>query len=153
MDSYNAGARARLAFAVAGRDTADYARGLVGDVGTPQLAGERIRNARRVRLLALTMLDRAVLIEALTGTSWAAIADALALPESEARKRYEETVEKWARALPTGVLDATIFGDATTGLRHDHDPEGTAAALDAWFQRHAEPWEGADNPVTRSLSD
>lgn len=152
VSGYNAGARARLAFAVAGRDSADYARGLVGDVGTPQLPGERIRAARTLRLLGLSVLDRAVLIEALTGTSWAAIAEALALPESEARQRYETTVQLWSKELPAGQLDATIFGDHTTGLRHDLDPEGTAAALDAWFQRHAEPWDGADTPVTRALT-
>lgn len=152
MTTYNAGARARLAFAVAGREASDYARGLVGDVGSPQLPGERVRNARRLRLLALSVLDRAVLIEALTGTSWAEIAEALAMPEDEVRRRYEATVEQWARELPAAMLDATIYGDLTTGLRHDHDPEGTAAAIDAWYSRHAEPWEGADTPVQRALS-
>lgn len=139
-----------MAFAVAARETADYARGLVGDVGTPQLPGERIRNARRLRLLTLSLLDRAVLIEALTGTSWPEIADALALPEDETRRRYEPTVQQWAVEL--AKQDPSIYGDLTVGMRHDADPEGTAAALDAWFSRHAEPWDGADTPVTRALT-
>lgn len=151
MGGYNAGARARLALAVALRESSDYARGLVGDVGVAHLPGELIRNVRRLRLIDLTALDRAVLVEALTGTSWAELAAALALPESEVRRRYEETVDLWTRQLPAGEVDATIYGDLTTGLRHDHDPEGTAAAVDAWYRRHAEPWDGEDSPVSRAL--
>lgn len=138
--------------AVALREVADYGRGMVGDVGAAHVPGELIRNARRLRLLALSALDRAVLIEALSGTSWDVIADALVMPVGEVRRRYEETVTLWSQALPTGEVDATIYGDHTTGLRHDHDPEGTAAALDGWYNRHMEPWEDEDTPVQRALT-
>lgn len=152
VGEYNAGARAKLALATALREDSDYARGLVADVGVKHLPGELIRNVRRLRLLGLSALDRAVLVEVLTGTSWEDVAEALVMPVGEVRRRYEETVELWRKALPTGELDATIYGDLTTGLRHDHDPEGTAEALDGWYNRHCDPWQSEDTPVQRALT-
>ena len=155
-DRYNPPARASLAFSVAGRDASDYARDLVRDVATPMPAGERILTARNLRLLALKVLDRAVLMEALAGTSWEVIGDALGLGEEEARRRYEPTVAQWRHELPTELIDATIFGDMTTGLLHDHDPEGTALTIDAWIARYRDPWDGPQpvpGPVTRALTD
>lgn len=143
--------RARLAMAVAGREAADWARGTVRDVATPMLPGERIRQWRRLRAMALTGLDRAVLVELLEGSTWDQVADALGLPVGETRRRYEETFALWCEELPPTAMDATIFGDFTTGLRQDPDPEGTARALDSWAARHAEPWEAVEEPVTRSL--
>ena len=153
VGDYNAGARARLAFAVALRESADYARGLISDVGTDHAPGELIRNTRKLRLLDLSALDRAVLIEALSGTSWACIAEALVMPMTEAAMRkYEPVVALWRQELDAGEVDATIYGDLTTGLRHDHDPEGTAVSVDAGSNRHMEPWEEEDTPVQRALS-
>jgi hypothetical protein len=152
VGDYNAAARARLALAVALRESADYARGIVADVGTQHRPGELIRHARTLRLLGLSALDRAVLIEALSGTSWECIAEALVMPVSVARRKYEPVVELWMRELPAGEVDATIYGDLTTGLRHDHDPEGTAVSVDAWYNRHMEPWEEEDTPVQRALT-
>jgi len=150
----SAGARASLAFAVAGRDAADYARGLVADVDKDHSPGERIRQARQLRIITLLVLDRAVLVEALTGTSWDAISDALMIPKDEVIRRYAPTVQRWRDDLDSGRVDATIFGDFTTGLLDDPDPEGTARTVDAWVARHAEPWDvepdGA-GPVTRAL--
>ena len=60
----------RLAYAVAARDTADHARSLIGDLSTPLHVGDRIRAARQLRIHALTVLDRAVLIERADGASW-----------------------------------------------------------------------------------
>jgi len=152
VGGYNAAARARLALAVALRESADYARGLIGDVGAEHAPGELIRNVRRLRLLDLSGLDRAVLIEALSGTSWEQIAEAMVMPVGEVRRKYEPVVTLWMQELPAGEVDATIYGDLTTGLRHDHDPEGTAVSLDAWYNRHMEPWEDEDTPVQRALS-
>lgn len=152
VGEYNAGARARLAFAVALRESADYARGLIADVGTEHMPGELIRNTRRLRLLDLSALDRAVLIEALSGASWECIAEALVMPVGEARRKYEPVVALWRQELDAGEVDATIYGDLTTGLRHDHDPEGTAVSVDAWYNRHMEPWEEEDTPVQRALA-
>lgn len=150
----NVGVRARLAYAVASREVADYARGLVGDTATPMLPGERIRAARRLRVLALSVLDRAVLVELAAGASWANVADALGLPEAEVRRRYQETAARWVsgQSPDEADLDLSIYGDFSTGLHPDSDPEGMAAALDAWYLRHSEPWdERADGPVTRAL--
>lgn len=147
--------RAKVAMAVGAREAADYARGLVGDVSTPMLPGERVRAARRLRVLALTVLDRAVLVERAQGCSWAEIARALSLSEEETVARYAETFEQWvAERAPEGI-DASVLGDFGIGLRFDEDPEGTAASVDAWYARHAEPWEHAEaqgGPCTRALS-
>lgn len=113
--------------------------------------GERIEQARRLRALAMTVLDRAVLVELLTGSTWDEVADALGRTVEDARRIYEPTLELWALDQPVGGLDATIFGDFTTGLPHDPDPEGTARAVDAWCARHSEPWDAVDEPVTRAL--
>lgn len=152
VGTYNAGARARLAMARYLRDSADYARGLTGDVGVEHMPGELIRNARKLRLLDLSVLDCAVLVEALSGVSWDRIAEALVMPVTEVRRKYEPVVERWLQELPAGEVDATIYGDLTTGLRHDHDPEGTAVSIDAWYNRHMEPWEEEDTPVQRALA-
>ena len=153
MTEPNIGVRARLAFAVAARESADYSRGLVGDVGTPMLPGERIRAARRLRVLAMTILDRAVLVELAAGTSWAEVADNLALPEAEVRRRYEEGFMVWSEGEPPIGLNMTLWGDFGTALDPDSDPAGMAAALDLWFGRHSEPWEQAtDQPVSRILT-
>lgn len=139
--------------AVAARENADYARGLVGDISTPMLPGERIRAARRLRVLALTVLDRAVLIERAAGCSWEEIARALGLSVDETRARYEETWQVWcAEAAPAGV-DARVQGEHGLGLRFDEDPQGTAEMLDAWYMRHAEPWDDAPSeaPCVRAL--
>jgi hypothetical protein len=145
--------RARIAQAVAARETADFARGLVGDVATPMMPGERIRKARRLRLLALTVLDRTVLIERALGASWAEIADALARSEDAVRDTYEEVFERWAANLPPEGMDASIIGDFTIGLRPDMDPLGTAESLDLWYERTRDDWDSSDqHPVTRAVT-
>lgn len=145
----NPGQRARLALAVAAREAADYAHGYVGDVSVPMPAGERIRSVRRLRLMALAVLDRAVLVELADGASWQEVADSLGLPLDETLRRYQETADLWAGA--DGPQAAGV-GDFEVGLAGDLDPAGTAAALDAWYVRHAEPWDArVDRPVSSAL--
>lgn len=147
--------RARIALAVAARETADLGRGVVGDVSTPMRRGERIRAARRIRLLSLAVLDRAVLAELSEGATWAEVGDAVGgLDAEEARRRYESTWREWLD--PDQV--SGDFGDFTVGLRGDPDLEGTAWELDRWWVRHAEPWETLDldtppTPVGQVLVD
>lgn len=152
MSQVSTGQRARLAFAVAGREASDYFRGQVGDAATPMLPGERIRSARRGVALAITAVDRAVLCELLAGTSWEEVAVALGVPEAFARQKYERTFALWSADLPAEGMDATLYGDFTIGLRQDGDPEGTAETLDLWYARHSEPWdENSSRPVSRVL--
>lgn len=144
--------RARLALAVAAREAADLARGVVGDVSTPMRPGERIRAARRIRLMSLSIVDRAVLAELSDGTSWDDVAVALGIDADTARRRYEPTWLDWQAG---DVDDEADFGDFSVGLPGDLDLPGTAATLDSWWVRHAEPWETADrtNPVAQVLTD
>lgn len=145
--------RARLALVVADQEAADYAYGLVGDAATPMPPGELIRAHRRLRLRTLTGLDRAVIVEYLSGTTWEQIAAALGLSLEEAQARYQETCEMWAAERRAD--DTADFGDFTIGLHGDDDLEGTAAALDSWYKRHAAPWgtpEEGPGPVTRALT-
>ena len=151
-------ARARLAYAAAAREVSDYARGLVGTIGDAIPGTQRIRDARELLVAAHTVKDLATLVAALDSNldaegTWDAIAHALGLPEHEARRRYEPVIERWEQQLPAGELDATIFGDWTTGLRHDPDPIGTAEAVDEWYRRHREPYDPeAASPVVEALS-
>lgn len=145
--------RARLAYAVAGRELADLGRGAVGDVSTPMPPGALIRKARRPRLVSLTLVDRAVLAELSQGTSWEVVADALGLDLDAAIRRYGPVWDQWSN----GDLDddAADFGDHGLGLRGDLDAEGTADSLDQWYRRHAEPWEdhAESAPVAQVLVD
>lgn len=143
MDANVAG-RARVALAVAARDSADLARGLVGDVSTPMVAGELIRKARRVRREALAIVDRAVLVELATGASWAQVAEAAGLPEDDVRRIYGPSWAAWADGDPQEHADVSEQG---VGLLGDSDLAGTAHSIDMWWRRHAEPWEDTDNPV------
>lgn len=149
---HDLGVRARLALAVAGRECADLSRGVVGDVSTPMVPGERIRKARRVRLMSLSVVDRAVLTELSEGATWEVVADALGMSVAEAERVHGPT---WRRWLAGDLDDEADFGDYGVGLRGDLDLAGTAESLDAWHHRHREPWDGddAERPVARVLVD
>ncbi|MGL5816638.1 MAG: hypothetical protein ACRCYR_03675 [Phycicoccus sp.] len=134
-------ARAEVAVVAATRDLADYALGVAGEVTTSRPHTARIHDARKLRVLALTVLDRTVILEVLAGASWEDIARALMLPLEVTVQRYSPVVEKWRAGAPAGQVDASVYGDLTTGLPADHDPEGTAESLDAWIDRHLEPWQ------------
>jgi hypothetical protein len=137
--------------AVAAQQCADLCRGIVGDVSTPMRPGERIRKARRTRLQTLSIVDLAVLAELSEGRSWDEIAAALAMDESAARATYEPVWEQWQ----AGEYDGPDFGDFAVGSRNDPDLPGTAAFLDSWWVRHAEPWDAATTgrPVSQVLVD
>ncbi len=143
--------RARIAYAVAARESADHARELIGDLPSFLRPGERLRAARALRVLSLTVLDRAVLIERAEGQSWAAIGEVLGLSEAEARARYEETYAAWMRDAPGAAPGPTAVGDFALGLRSDQDLAGTAESVDQWYARHAEPLERVDSPVARAV--
>lgn len=144
--------RARLALAVAGQESADLSRGIVGDVSTPMAPGERIRKARRVRLLSLSLVDRAVLAELSEGASWETVATALGKDREDARRIYEPLWRQW---LDGDTDDEADFGDYGIGLRGDLDLAGTAEGLDSWWNRHKEPWEdpATYQPVAQVLVD
>lgn len=134
--------------AVAGREVADYARGLVGDVAETMPAGARIRAARRLRILDMHVLDLSVIHELALGATWEQVAAALALPVDLVQSRYRETFERWV-VRNDGPIDAWNLGP---GRLSDADLEATASTVDAWFERHAEPWDGAgERPVSRVL--
>lgn len=145
-------AQSRLALAAQAREAADRLHDLVGLTSTPLPPGGRSAHARDIRLLALHLQDLAVLADVADGATWADIADTLRLPETFVRDRYEDLLPAWAAANdhPT---DGTVHSDHVIGLVADDDPAGTAAMLDQWWQRHAEPWQAIDDaPVSRALA-
>lgn len=143
--------RARLSLAVAAQQSADAARGVIGDVSTPMPPGQRIRKARRVRLTSLTVVDRAVLAELSEGASWGVVADALGVTVTEAERRYGPTWNVWVNGDNS---DAPAAGEYSVGLGGDPDMAGTAEALDQWWRRHAEPYETVkQTPVSDVLAE
>jgi hypothetical protein len=143
--------RALLAVAVAARDTADLARGIVVDLDATVSTRERIRAWRKVRLQALTGLDRCVLHELLRGATWEEVADGYGLSAEDMRTKFEPTLEVWRRENPPRMC-SDLTGEFTVGLPHDGDPEGTATSLDTWVNRHAEPWQEVGvAPVSAAL--
>ncbi|MEV0487342.1 hypothetical protein AB0I69_42920 [Streptomyces sp. NPDC050508] len=125
MDPSRQAAEARLLAAGHAREVADFARGIVGDSSSGVDAADRIRAARRLRLLSLQVLNWTVRAEVLHGTPWPDLAVALGRGEDALREEFEASTLQWARD-------------------HDADPASTeqslaaAAALDAWYERHAD---------------
>ena len=152
--TYTPPGRAALAVAVSLRDTADHARDLIDDLPTPMPTRDRIRKFRDLRVLALRALDRTVLTELLAGATWDEVADGLCRPVEDVQRMYERTLAMWTIGSIIDHDAATIFGDFTVGLLHDHDPAGTAESIDAWVARHGDPWDGdapVMGPVQRAL--
>lgn len=81
-------------------------------------------------------VGRCVLAELLAGATWEEVADGYGLTPEEMRRRFEPTLRTWRNG----------------SLRPD--PAGTAAALDFWVERHAEPWmEWSGCPVSRAITE
>lgn len=144
-------ARTRVALATVAREMADLSRGVVGDVSTPMLHGERIRSARRLRALAIHLTDMAVLVEMSDGLPIEGVASALGQEVADIHHTYTSTFEVWAnQGWDEGDVDLGV------GMPTDADVAGTADALDLWWARHAEPWESVGDdarPVGRALVD
>ncbi|GAA2438986.1 hypothetical protein [Streptomyces glaucus] len=133
---------ARIATARAVRDLSDLARQEVAATAEPLDPAERIRNARRMREMATQIVDLVVLAEALAGTPWEEIAEALG-PKNvgrdpdTVRAEYEDAVAEW-QAIPEAQMEAAAEG---------------AEALDAWYDRHREDHDPASSsPVTDLLN-
>lgn len=145
--------RARVSLAVAAQEAADLSRGVVGDVSTPMSAVERIRKARRVRLVSLTVVDRAVLAVLSEGASWEEVAEGLGYRDAPGETAVERAKRihgpTWDQWLLGDLDDDADFGDYGIGLRGDNDMAGTAATLDQWYVRHADYLEPDAAPVTR----
>lgn len=141
--------RAHLSLGIAAQETCDLARGVVGDLSTPMTGVERIKKARRVRLLGLSVVDRAVLAVLSEGGTWAEVAEGLGVDEATAVLRYSDTWADWLNPDPTDP----DFGDYTLGLTGDQDAAGTAAMLDQWYNRHRDPWDDPNvaQPATQVL--
>ncbi|MGW0562968.1 hypothetical protein ACWDZ4_20670 [Streptomyces sp. NPDC003016] len=125
MDLSQQAAEARLIASGHAREVADFARGIVGDASSDATPAERIRAARRLRLLSLQVLNWTIRAEVLRGTPWPELATALDRDEESLRTQFEAGTHQWAE-------------------RHANDPEraeqsaAAAEALDDWYRRHTE---------------
>lgn len=153
MDPLTVRARAELSLAQGGRDVADHARGTVGDVLTPMTPGERINSVRKLRILAQSVTDRAVILEALSGSTWAEIAEAFGLSSAELERRFGSVVDMWRAGQPVNDYTSSHIGDLITGTLGDPDPAGTAQSLDQWYARHSEPWEQSETAFVSRFNE
>lgn len=128
---------ARITAARGCRDLSDLARQEVGTTAAPADPAARLMGARRLRVLANEIVDRIVVAEALAGTPWSEIADALGRDRGTLEAEYGESVEEW-RSLTEAEAEAAA---------------GDVAALDSWYVRHQEEGDPtADNPVGELLN-
>ncbi|MFJ4342685.1 hypothetical protein [Streptomyces sp. NPDC088915] len=116
-------AAARLAAAHAARATADLSRAYVGETSSAASAEDRIRAARRMRVLSLQVLDWTIRAEFLNGASWEELAEYTGRRDVNAlREQYEAGTLQWVEELPESTQEEAE----------------TAGALDEWYRRHAE---------------
>ncbi|MEU6460352.1 hypothetical protein [Streptomyces sp. NPDC046976] len=114
---------ARIATARAARDLSDLARQTVAAIAQPSSPAERIEQARLLRKLAGDVVDLVVLAEALSGTSWEEIANALRrLDPDTVEGEFAQDVADWS-SMPEAALARGAEG---------------FEALDAWYARHRE---------------
>jgi hypothetical protein len=137
MDRSLQAAEARLIAASHAREAADFARGIVGDTTSGSTAMDRIRAARRLRLMDLQVLQWTVRAEVLLGTPWPEIAAALDRDEESVRAEFEASTLQWAErnAREPQPIEEVI---------------GEARDLDAWYRKHREDVldPGTDAPVS-----
>ncbi|MFD4933437.1 hypothetical protein [Streptomyces virginiae] len=134
MDRLQQAAEARLIAASHSREVSDFARGIVGGTSGSASPAERIREARRLRLLSLQVLNWTVRAEVLAGTPWEEIAAALGRDTENVRAEFDAGTTQWAER---NAADPQRAEDSVT----------EAEALDAWYRVHAvdllDPPEGA----------
>ncbi|MGG2460110.1 hypothetical protein ACO0M4_09870 [Streptomyces sp. RGM 3693] len=128
---------ARLTVVRAYRDLSNLARHGVGNSLSGAGARERIEEARRLRVLANALVDLVVLSEALAGTPWQVITQALNRSDAETvQGEYAEAVTAW-QAVPAEAFEG-IGGDARD--------------LDTWYRAHRDDSDPvAQNPASDLL--
>lgn len=109
----------------------------MGNISSGAGSRERIEAARRLRVLVDELVDLVVLGEALSGTSWEDITQALHRRDAATvQAEYEDAVNEWRRVPAEG-----FEGD-----------DSDARTLDAWCQAHREVTDpSAKNPVSDLL--
>ncbi|MFJ8301349.1 hypothetical protein ACIQ9R_36360 [Streptomyces sp. NPDC094447] len=115
-------AAARLAAAEAARATADLARAVVGETSSQASAEDRIRAARRLRVLSLEVLDWTIRSEFLNGVPWEELAGYARRDAETLRRQYEAGTLQWVASLPESTESEADAADT----------------LDGWYRRHAE---------------
>ncbi|KIF04162.1 hypothetical protein PL81_20345 [Streptomyces sp. RSD-27] len=124
MDRSEQAADARLIAASHAREVSDFARGIVGATSNTATAADRLREARRLRLLALQVLNWSVRAEVLDGTPWTEIAAALGRDADAVRAEFESGTLQWA--------DLALRDPDRTERR-----VAEAEDLDNWYRTHA----------------
>lgn len=153
-------ARALLAAAAAAREVADLAYLVAASVDDVDEEGsrQRVEQARTLVIRAMAVRRWRVIAELLGGASWEDVAAALNLNIATTKAQFEETVDRLlvgnGSTFPDPSTGVRLLRDDVPGTHLDTDPEGTAAALDAWLARHASDFPGElgdPGPVTRAL--
>ena len=137
---YSRRSLARLAFSMGAAQLADLARVRVPTTadswGRP---GELLNEARALVVAAEELVEKAVVFERESGTSWTVLGEVLGISKQGAQQKYGALVDDWAEALdqsthPTANGPATVYvpGEGS------ESPVQHAEQLDAWVVRHAE---------------
>lgn len=129
---------ARITAARAARDLSDLSRQAVGCTAAPARPEERLIAARRLRQLANAVVEYTALAEALAGTPWESLAEALNRRDpATLQAEYAESLAEWT------ALDRDSLAE---GMRE-------AGGLDAWYARHLEDGDPAsETPVSDLLN-
>lgn len=144
--------RARVAVAEAWRDAADYATACVPTTGDRHIAaGEHIALARRLRVLALEVLDRSVMLALADGATWEEVADAYGLDEQTMRVRYGAAWKAYVDHDDPTPWRPTLDGVEVSWPSEpsNADPRIVARQLDDWCARHID----ADAATSRADLD
>ncbi|MGV9509416.1 hypothetical protein ACWDQZ_27830 [Streptomyces tendae] len=129
---------ARITAARAARDLSDLARQAVGTAAETTSPAERIKRARRMRQMANAYVDTIVLAEALAGTDWAEIAQAL-------NRADPGTV---AEEFAADVAEWSALGEEQAG-----ESAADTEDLDEWYARHREDHDpDLEKPVADLLN-
>ncbi|HET9653823.1 MAG TPA: hypothetical protein VFP72_00580 [Kineosporiaceae bacterium] len=127
--------RARIAYGVALRETADRCYDLLAQAGdrTGSLR-ERADAVRRMRAETALAWQRWVLTELLEDTSYEEIAAVIPGMAAETlRAQFADVVALWSTPDPEA---SGVDTEHRIGTANDGDPHGTAATLEGWLARH-----------------
>lgn len=129
-------ALARLALSAAAAELADTAANMVPTVHDGWARpGDHVEQAAQLVTAAREALDRAVVFERETGTSWSTIGEALDITRQSAHERFGPILADW----DSGIAEPwTQDGPIRNPQLPDgaHDPDQSIARLDQWATTH-----------------
>ncbi|WP_155127438.1 hypothetical protein [[Actinomadura] parvosata] len=151
-------ALAQLALAATAQELADFLMEFV--VVWRGWHRRPVEDAARFVRRAQEFLDRAVIVEKVSGASWEDIGDTLEITRQSAHAKFRQVAEEWEAAVKRPIVTDEIYGIGGLQTRTYNrmpagtaTPDETAAYLDKWAIAHAQA-DGRDieeRPVSGGL--